>query len=597
VTTGASATGGRFFRRVFVRLGLLLAAGMVILCAVTWRITQNWLRENAHDHLGRIVQLAELDLAPVLENAAQLAARTEIMRDRCGYRITVITPDGRVLADSDANFDKMENHSDRPEVIAALAGRIGHNRRLSHSVGRSFVYCAGPLYSDGKLIGIVRVAAPAAELERSEAVLLQWIGVALAVALPVALIIAFFLARALAKPIQYVSDLAGRLAVGDLNTRIEMQDDDEIGQVARALDRMRVHLADRIREGQQQRQDLEVTLGRLEEGVIAVDRDGRVLTDNAAARRILGTAQPLFGQPLINHLPLPALQRLWDSSHGSDNAEVQRDIAMTVQGEARTISAAVIPVDLPGTPIARLLCLRDITELARSIAMKADFVANASHELRTPVATIRAASDTLAVDDLDAPTRARFLAVIDRAVERLKNLTEDLMHLNRVESPSFEPVFSQFEPRELLQSVASQFADAVAAKHGTLSIECSVSRMTGDRRTLELILKNLADNAVKFIAEGGRVTLRCLPRGRLVRFEVTDNGCGIAPEEQDRVFERFYQVDKSRSQSQGGTGLGLSIVKHAVNALDGDLSLTSEVGVGTTVAVTVADGVADEHAR
>jgi len=576
---------------------LLLAAGMVLLCAVTWRITQNWLRENAHNHLGRIVQLAGLGLERAIHDPAALASETAEMRRRCGYRITVIDPTGRVLAESDAHYDEMENHADRPEVIAALAGGIGHNRRLSHSVGRSYVYCAGPIYQDKRLMGVVRVATPAAELERSEAVLLQWIGAALAAALPITLTIAFFLSRALAKPIQHVRDLAGQLAVGDLNTKIEMQDDDEVGQVARALDRMRVHLAERIREGQQQRQDLEVTLGRLQEGVIATDRDGRVLTDNAAARRILGTKHPLFGQPLRDHLPVAALQRLWESTHGVGAAELQRDIAMAVQGDERTISAAVIPVDLPGTPIARLLCLRDITELARSIAMKADFVANASHELRTPVATIRAASDTLAADDLDAPTRARFLAVIDRAVERLKNLTEDLMHLNRVESPSFEPVMSQFDPRELLANVASLFNDAITAKRAALSIQCDVPRMVGDRRTIELILKNLLDNAVKFIPAEGRIALRCRQAGKQIRFEVEDNGCGIAPDEQDRVFERFYQVDKSRSQSQGGTGLGLSIVKHAVNALDGELSMKSDVGVGTTVAFSVVNGGAGEAAR
>lgn len=560
---------------------------MVVLCAVTWRITQNWLRDNAHDHLGRVVSLAGFELERSLDDPQRLAVETTAMRERCGYRLSVIATGGQVLADSDAPPSGMENHADRPEVAAALTGRIGHNRRMSHSVGRSFVYCAGPIYRDKRLIGVVRVAAPAAEIDRSEAVLLQWIGAALAVALPITLIIAYFLARALARPVQHVSGLAERLATGDINTKIELQDDDEVGQVARALDRMRMHLADRIREGQQQRQDLEVTLGRLEEGVIATDREGRVLTDNPAARRILGTTQPLFGRALHEHLPAAALQRLWDTTNGADAVESQRDFSMDVQGEKRTISASVIRVDLPGTPIARLLCLRDITDLARSIAMKADFVANASHELRTPVATIRAAADTLAADDLDAATRARFVGVIDRAVERLKSLTEDLMQLNRVESPSFEPAISQFDPRELLTGVASLFAGAIQAKRANLVCDCGVSRMGSDRKTIELILKNLVDNAVKFIPDGGRVSLRCNSIGRQVRFDVEDNGCGIPLADQDRVFERFYQVDKSRSQSQGGTGLGLSIVKHAVNVLDGELALKSEPGAGTTISFTV----------
>lgn len=587
MTGPTSTTGGRFFRRVFIRLGLLLAAGMVVLCAVTWRITQNWLRDNARDHLGRVVSLAGFELERSLGDPRRLAVETTAMRDRCGYRITVIESGGRVVADSDSPPGEMENHADRPEVISALSGQIGHHRRLSHSVGRSFVYCAGPIFREKRVIGVVRVAAPAAEIERSEAVLFQWIGAALAIALPITLTIAYFLARALARPVQHVSGLAERLATGDLNTKIDLQDDDEVGQVARALDQMRMHLADRIREGQQQRQDLEVTLGRLEEGVIAVDGNGRVLTDNAAARRILGSKKPLFGERLGDHLPVAALQRLWETTNGTDASESQRDIAMTVQDEARTISASVIRVDLPGTPIARLLCLRDITDLARSIAMKADFVANASHELRTPVATIRAAADTLTAGDLDAATRARFVGVIDRAVERLKSLTEDLMQLNRVESPSFEPSITQFDPRELLTGIASLFAGAIQAKRATLTFDTTVPLVGSDRKTIELILKNLVDNAVKFIPDGGRVALRCTTTGRQVRFDVEDNGCGIPLADQGRVFERFYQVDKSRSQSQGGTGLGLSIVKHAVNALDGELTLKSEPGVGTTISFTV----------
>ena len=560
-----------------------------MLCVMTWRISQRSLRATAEEHLARMARVAAVTIRPVMTDAAALQRRVADLRTRSGERVTVIDATGTVLADSDTRAADMENHKDRPEVVAALAGREGHDRRTSHSVGVAFLYTAVPFVADDRVTHVIRVAAPVTELERREADLVEWIAVALLVALPASLIIAYFLSKALADPIQQVSALAQRLATGDLSTRVEASDVQEVDQVARSLDAMRAHLAERIREVQQQRQDLEVTLSRLEEGVVSLDREGRVITANTAARRYLGVDSPIFGQPLRDHLTSRGLVRLWEEAQSGNVTELRRDVSLTVMDETLTISAVVIRVDWPDTPIAWLLCLRDITALAQSVAMKTDFVANASHELRTPVATIRAAIDTLADDSLDAPSRRRFLDVIHRSVERLQNMTEDLMHLNRVESPTFEPQRSRFNPTDVLNALAGQFADRIRAKQATLDLDGDVREMIGDRRSLELILKNLLDNAIKFIAEGGRVSLRCRRDGRHVRFEVADNGCGIPPEDQDRVFERFYQVDKSRSQNLGGTGLGLAIVKHAVQALGGELTLTSAVGAGTTIVIVLPD--------
>lgn len=222
-----------------------------------------------------------------------------------------------------------------------------------------------------------------------------------------------------------------------------------------------------------------------------------------------------------------------------------------------------------------------IREINRSAAMKTEFVANASHELRTPVASIRAAVDTLNANGLDKETTRRFMSVIERNVERLQSMTEDLMHLNRVESVSPELTLSHIRPEQVFMAVRSVFAEKLREKNVTLQFSSEIDEMETDERWLELVLKNLVDNAVKFVAEGGRIELRCRRQMDRAAFEVEDNGCGIPAADLERVFERFYQVDKSRSLSVGGTGLGLAIVKHAVIAMGGEVSVESEEGRGT----------------
>ncbi len=584
---------GRFFKRVFTRLALLLSLGILLVCILTWQLMQQWLREYVNDNLRRHAQVARLVISrdwpyPATDPLQRVCSE---VRERTGIRLTVIAPDGGVLGDSDAIPAEMENHATRPEVVEALAGRVGRHRRTSASVGRPFVYVAIPMSRDNQIAAIVRVAAPAKDIADREAAVAQWIGVGLAVALPLSLILAWFLARDLANPIHRLGAGARRLATGDLTTQVEVFGNDEIAQIAESLERMRSSLASRIRDAQRKRQDLEVVLRNVEEGVIAVDADGTVLMVNAAARKLLGITTSPVGGPLRAQLGRRSLGPLWDDAVAADAAELQREIVMPGPAGEHTVDAMAVRVDDPDTPIRWLLCLRDITAVAHSAAMKADFVANASHELRTPVASIRAAVDTLLSDDLEHATRQRFVSVIDRHVGRLQDLTDDLMNLNRVESPNYRLAASSFSPAEVFELMKSSFAAALLKKQATLEYECSIGQVTADRRSFDIILKNLVDNAVKFIAPGGRVELACRSNGDTIWFDVRDNGCGIPPEDIERVFERFYRVDKSRGGTEGGTGLGLAIVKHAVSAMGGDVRISSQLGEGTKVSFSIPSSI------
>ncbi len=598
LSRNAARWRGGFFRRVFTRLGLLLLAGMMGVGLISWSIVQQRLHDYAVEQLHNQAALAVLALEgrwpPRSDEALQDIA--QLVRRQTGLRMTIIDPAGKVLGDSDADPATMANHADRPEVIAAIEGEIGQHERVSASVGQPFAYAAAPLKQNGRVVAVVRVAAPVADIHRREVVMAQWIVAGLMLALPLALVIAWFTARTLSAPIQRVSAWAQQLSTGDLATRLEVDEDDEVGRVAFSLERMRKKLTDRIKEVQQQRQDLAITVSSLEEGVIAVDRKGIVLVVNAAATRLLGVGHSLVGGPLGQLLTHRGLRRLWEDSLAASTRELRGEVVLGSGQEQRTVDVSILHIGDSGTPIARVVSLRDMTAIAKSIAIKTDFVANASHELRTPVASIRAAADTLGEDGLDPESRTRFLSVIDRNLRRLQDLTEALMHLNKVESPSVELNCVEVRPAEMFAGLRAIIAESLGQKRIDFRHVAEVEVLEADPSWLELALKNLLDNAVKFVNPGGRIELRCRPDGGRIVFEVEDTGCGIPSEDLDRVFERFYQVDKSRGMNTGGTGLGLAIVKHAVRAMGGEVTIDSTVGVGTTVSFWILKEPAREAA-
>jgi two-component system phosphate regulon sensor histidine kinase PhoR len=590
---------GRFFRRVFTRLALLLSIGLLTVCGITWQLTHSWAREYTADQLAKSMGLVQLAISArwPFESSEGLAAECRRIHDQSNLRITIIDLTGTVLADSDTDAHAMENHSGRPEIVQAIKGGIGRDERHSASVGRPFMYVAMPILREGKVSAIVRTAAPIEDITTRENALVQWIALVLVASLSISLVTAWLLARALAGPIQRVSSWAHDLATGDLDTHVRVREQDEVGQVAASLERMRSILAQRVSEVQQQRQNLEVTMTHLEEGVVAADAAGRVLMVNAAALRMLGAPGEMVGAELRSQLGTSPLGRMWEEAMRSDEPELRRELRLPrAESESdQAVDVSITRVRGTDTPIEWLMCLRDITELAKSVAIKTDFVANASHELRTPVASIRAAVDTLREDGLDRQMRDRFISIIDRNVERLQLLTEDLMHLNRVESASVELTMSRFRVEEVIDSLTTSFAQAFELKKAEFVAHTEVEELNSDRRWLEIVLRNLIDNAVKFVGENGRVDMKCRRVGEAAQFEVTDNGCGIPSPDVERVFERFYQVDKSRALNVGGTGLGLAIVKHAVHAMGGEVFITSEVDRGTTVRFTVPASVPREQ--
>jgi len=544
-------------------------------------------RESLHSDaiLLRDIALPFVDLPadPAFQN------RIRSLGSRTDTRLTVIASDGRVLADSREDPAGMDNHRDRPEIMAASSAGLGVATRFSRTVGVNSMYLAIPVIKDGREAGFVRTAVALDILVARQSAAHR--SVALAMLLPVlaALVLGLFIARGFTRPLLAMTDAARAVANGNYETPVRVTRRDEIGDLAGALNAMTVRLKSQIDTITAERNLTLGILASMVEGVVAVDREDRVVHVNSAAGAILGIdTESARGR------------RIWEVTRVS---EVSEALTTTMKDGQVRMSEVRIPRDtndqviqLIGTPlkdagdrlVGALVVLHDVSDLRQLEAVRRDFVANISHELKTPLAAIRGLVETMVDDDAMEPeTRRRFTTKIRDQAMRLSNIVSDLLTLSRLES---DPGRIQLEAIDLRDAVRDAYRSQVHdAETKRVDIEAVVANdpvlIEGDGEALRELVDNLVSNAIKYTPEGGRVDLRLGVEGQNAVLTVADTGIGIAPEDQGRVFERFYRVDKARSRQLGGTGLGLSIVKHVALAHGGNVSLRSAPGRGTTFRV------------
>jgi len=632
---------GRFFWKLFLGNATLMA---LVLASAVWAILHQFERFREDDLVEQLVVQAAALVPAVHEHLS--AARGEELDELVkhisteiaaatggGIRITVVAPDGTVLGDSEAEPREMDGLGLRPEIEAALRDGRGQHRRWSETAFDEMWYVAVRVGPPDQPAGVVRIATAVEHLgTRAEPPRTMMWGLAFVFGVS-AVFLALGLARLWSNRIDRITATAQQLAQGDLTVRAPVSGSDEVDVLARSLNRMRRRLSRQLATIDRQRRNVEALIGQLHEGVIAADQNGHILFLNPAAERLLDIARespasrnPARGRAVEECIPQHALQKLLLSSSaiteraqtesgradlGPEQAEQEgkvEELRLEVDGPGgpRTLLARASNVAFPAwqlkprsrprrTATGRLLVLTDITDLARTLRVKTDFVANASHELRTPLSAIRAAVETLQhIDPVREPQAVgRFLDVLNRHSARLEALVADLLDLSRIESCEAPLRPAVLKIRELCEDVHAQFAEALVRRklHWSCQVAESCSTVFADAHLLRLILDHLVDNAIKFTPPGGHVGLVWRVLRPDVVVEVVDDGCGIAPEEKERVFERFYQVSRARSAQRGedaetrGTGLGLSIVKHAVAALQGSIELESTPGKGTRVIV------------
>lgn len=566
-------------------------AGVVLVAAscIGWLLNQRMeatMRAELQRGLERsVVLMGETFLD---DNAVIDDAHAKELSERTSMRLTWIGADGRVLADSHSNSAKMEPHLRREEVLAAQSQDFGVVARYSTTLRQELLYVARAVRDPaGRLRGFTRASVPLSEVlsDLQELRRLTVIGAALGTAL--AWLVGFFVAQRISRPIREVRDVAEALVAGDYSARVQEFSRDEIGMLGAALHRLSSEITRRLAEASLSEARLRAMLAGMVEGVVAVDESDRVLFCNAAGRKLLDpSGGELEGQHVWESVRIAGLGELLEGAR-DERGLVQSELTVMRSGNLLTFDAQASPF-VGGGASGVVVVLHDITALRRLENVRRDFVANVSHELKTPLTSIQAYVETLLDGALhDEANNERFLRKIDDHVRRLSALVSDLLSLARIESQADGIDREPVSLAGVLAEAGRLAESSLAANRVTLEqlpAEGQVLAL-GDRQALVQVAFNLVENAVKYNRPGGRVTLSLGREGDRVCFRVADNGVGIPKADRQRIFERFYRVDKARSRDVGGTGLGLAIVKHLVNAHGGRIELQSREGEGSTFTV------------
>ena len=565
---------------------------LVALLAVTWYASQTWrhsfLAQTATDLKVR-ADLVKPQFKGLLQplDAPAVDRLCKKLGQLSATRLTVILPSGRVVGDSSNNPAKMDNHADRPEIQEALKGGIGISTRHSYTEEAHMTYVATPVRDQGRIIGVVRASLPVVSIGQALnrmyfKIALGGMGAALLAAL-----LSLLMARRLSKPLEEMKQAAQRFAQGDLRVKVPVPQSDELASLAEALNHMAKQLDERIGTIVRQRQEQEAVLASMVEGVMAVDHRERLLTLNQAAARLLGVdPETARLRPIPEVVRNPDLQNFVDQALASSR-QVDGEIILRDNGQDRLLQARGTTLrDLQGNAFGALIVLNDVTRLRRLEQARRDFVANVSHELKTPITSIKGFVETLLDGAMQDPKDAlNFLHIIAKHADRLNDIINDLLSLSRIEQDSERGKIplSTGRIQEILHDAIQVCRDRAAAKDIRIDLDCPEELAAGINGPLLLqAVVNLIDNAVKYSPAGLLVEVEARFELGEVLILVRDQGPGIAPEHLPRLFERFYRVDPGRSRKVGGTGLGLAIVKHIAQAHGGYVTLQSAPGKGST---------------
>lgn len=584
-----------------------LAVMILALLAVTWFTTRSirefHIEQTTQDLLSRAELLREQVCAHLesgdpdaLESLSPLCVR---QGERSGTRVTVIRPDGEVIADSEEDPTQMVPHpgTARPELAAAFEGRVGQETRYSRTLQRTMLYVAIPLFAgptadeQPRVIGALRLSVAATTLEASlRSIRNQIVVGAMVVALLFGLV-SWWLARRITGPLEGLRRAARAYAGGHLNQDLPVSNIDEVATLADSMSQMAAEIKERLHTITLQRNEREAILSSMAEGVLAVDAEERIVSMNLECARILQiNLEEARGRSIQETVRIPALQRLVLQAL-TDREQVAGSVTLR-NGEERYLHIHGAPLkDARGTSIGAVLVLGDVTRLHKLERMRRDFVANVSHELKTPITSIRMAVEALEDRPTQADEQARqFLMILARQAGRLEAIIDDLLHLSRIEQGlDGDPVeFLDSEVEHVLSAAIQVCEPKANGKKIRLDMDCEPGLEARiNPPLLENALVNLIDNAIKYSDEGTAIRIVARRAEGKIEIQVRDQGSGIAPEHLDRIFERFYRVDKGRSRELGGTGLGLAIVKHIAQSHGGAVRAQSQVGAGSVFTVTL----------
>ena len=577
------------FLKLYAGFALVILFSMLIVGLMVQRQIEQASLKDIRNNLSSqafILQQSFADMDTQSQNEIQQMVQQ--IGDRIATRVTLLTRDGVVMADSEFRFDEMDNHLSRPEIISATQSRVGESSRFSTTLQKPMLYVALKAMDSHSNLGFIRTALSTERIDEEFNYLRKVIIIAASLTTLIALFIGYWLAMSFARPLRQMTIIANDYAQGHYQLRIPSDRRDEIGALARSLNKMADISARRFNIIKTERDQLSTILKSMNEGVITVNDKGLITHVNRAACRILRTSgERCLGQSLQDMDASNNLNQAFIQCQ-QEQVSVERSIQLDGYTFARHYRLHVTLLKHSDQADA-ILVLQDTTDVQRMDKMRADFVANASHELKTPITAIRGFAETLIEDEaIERQTQQRFIRKIHGQSIRLSDLVSELLALSRLESND-----AAFNTQVDLQQIVQRVCDnlqAVAQGHQVildLDTEGQPIILLGDENALSQMVTNLVDNAIKYTPAMGHVHVVIEVDASTALLSIKDDGIGIDEANQERIFERFYRVDKARSQLLGGTGLGLAIVKHIVQSDKGSLQLKSKLNQGSIFVIKI----------
>jgi two-component system phosphate regulon sensor histidine kinase PhoR len=570
--------------------GASVTAGLISAHFGAKRVVEQ--KTESMEQLARAMQLVVSDgFAPgARDGLAQELAERAGQFGQC--RVTLIRSDGVVIGDSEKNAETvrlMDNHKGRPEVAEALSGRVGSSLRQSATLRRDLLYLAIPVRSGPDIVGVLRVAIPLTEVEQLRSGIRRVVTISIVMGLGLALVLSLLLARGVTRPIEEMTAVAKEMARGRFEVRAAPARIEEIHQFGQALNAMAESHEGYVESLLAERNQARAILESMAEGVLALDEEGRVLLANPAAAALFNLSPTgAKGKPLLDIIRQHEIGELAKQVR-LERLYVRKDFMM-FQPVERFLRVHAVPCEAGGpTGPHSVLVIEDLTELRQYERLRKDFVANVSHELKSPLTSIRGLTETLLDGALDDQKNShRFVALIKEETDRLSRLIDDLLKLAQIESTEAPPKVRPVDVKAVLESLLPKLRPALDNRNLALRLDLDdMEQVLAEPDRLGQVFLNLLDNAIEYNRDGGTITVTARPEEGFLRVSVHDTGIGIPSEDILRIFERFYRVDKARSRRPGGTGLGLSIVKHIVESYGGRVSVESRVEHGSTFSFTL----------
>jgi two-component system phosphate regulon sensor histidine kinase PhoR len=518
--------------------------------------------------------------------------------EKLHLRITVIDTKGLVLGDTNYDTSQMANHLERPEIQEALNNKVGKDIRFSNTMKIDFMYIAQPIYKDDNIIGVVRLSTPMQDVKGIMRTINFNLIIALIPGLLLSLLLVYRITISISRPIKKIKDAAVDITQGKLDRSINIIRNDEIGELAKAVDFMAVSLKDKMNSIKDKNTKMEAILSSVVNGIIAVDSNKQILFINPIAQQMLNiTGGDVAGKHLLQIIRNNKIDNMIRDILENKGFEENEIYVNYPYEKIFRMSSNAIRYPESDRIIGIIIIIQDITEIKKLENMRSEFVANVSHELKTPLTSIKGFVETLkagAIEDSD--TAIRFLNIIEDEADRLNRLISDILSLSELENKKNKAIYEEINTADKIREIVSLLQTQAECKKINLHarVEENISKLMGNPDQFKQMLINIVDNAVKYTPEGGTIEVAAYNLEENVIISVKDNGIGISKEHISRLFERFYRVDRARSRSVGGTGLGLAIVKHIVMQFGGKIEVSSKIDNGTEFKLIIP-GKTDVH--